>query len=82
MVNKLITVLISVVVGLALLPVIDNATDTLTAPAVLDVDGVTVLTPAGQFYDTTIGTLIDLLPILFVIILVAGVVIYVKLNDK
>ena len=65
MTNKLITGMITIVIGLALLPVVNNF--------VTDLTGV-----GGTFADTTVGTLIDLLPILYVIVLVAGVVGYIS----
>jgi hypothetical protein len=37
---------------------------------------------AGQFHDTTIGTLITLLPVLYIIILVTGAVGYVVVSKK
>lgn len=64
MVNKLIGGLIAMVVGLALLPVVGDSVATLTGTG-------------GQFEATTVGSLLDLLPILFVIILVAGTVILI-----
>jgi hypothetical protein len=70
MVNKLIGGLIVIVLGLALLPLIADTVASLTqAP---DAGPPEVL--AGQFYDTSIGTLLQVLPVLYVIILVAGVV--------
>jgi len=64
MVNKLIGGLIAMVVGLALLPVVGDAVEELAGAG-------------GAFEDTTVGSLLGLLPILFVIILVAGVVILI-----
>lgn len=69
MVNKLIGVMIFLVVGLALLPVVNNF--------------VTDLTGTGKtFENSTTGSLIDLLPILYVIILVAGSVAYVTISRR
>jgi len=34
----------------------------------------------GVYYDTTIGTLVDIIPLFFVITLIAGVVVYIKFN--
>lgn len=65
MTNKLITGMITIVIGLALLPVVNNFVTDLTG------DG-------ADFAGTTVGTLIDLLPILYVIVLVAGVVGYIS----
>jgi len=63
--NKLISGMITIVIGLALLPVINDFVDGLTG------DG-------GALADTTVGSLVDLLPILYVIVLVAGVVGYIS----
>jgi len=64
MVNKLITALIMIVIGLALLPVVTDFVDGLTG--------------TGMAYEsTTLGSLIDVIPILYVIIIVAGAAAYV-----
>lgn len=64
MINKLIGGMITLVVGLSLLPVISDVTATLTG--------------VGMVYEnTTTGSLIDLLPLIFVIVLVAMTVILV-----
>lgn len=63
--NKLISGMITIVIGLALLPVINDFVDGLTG------DG-------KALADTTVGSLVDLLPILYVIVLVAGVVGYIS----
>ena len=67
MVSKLISALIAMVIGLALLPVVGNFAGELTG------DG-------GAFEDTTVGALIDLLPVLYVIILVAAAVGYIAVG--
>lgn len=69
MVSRIIGALIALVIGLALLPVVgDFAAD---------------LTSTGkQFENTTVGSLIDLLPVLYVIILVAGAVSYVVISTR
>jgi hypothetical protein len=67
MTNKLIGGLIAIVIGLALLPVVADFVDDLTS---------------GTFQDTNIGTLIDLIPVLYVIIIVAGVAAYVVTSRK
>jgi hypothetical protein len=41
-----------------------------------------ILQNSGQFYGTTTGSLIDLLPVLFVIILVAGTVAVIAVKKK
>jgi hypothetical protein len=63
--NKLISGMITIVIGLALLPVINDFVDGLTGSE-------------GALADTTVGSLVDLLPILYVIVLVAGVVGYIS----
>jgi len=78
MVNKLIGGLIVIVIGLAVFPLVADSVARLTqAP---DVGPPEVL--AGQFYDTTIGTLISVLPVLYIIILIVGVVGYFTLTRK
>jgi cell division protein FtsX len=69
MTNKLIGGLIAIVIGLALLPVVAGFVDDLTK------DG-------GTFENTNIGTLIELIPVLYVIIIVAGVAAYVVTSRK
>ena len=69
MVNKLIGALIALVIGLALLPVVNDFVTELTGSG-------------GAFADTTVGSLIDLLPILYVIILVAGTVAFISTSRK
>ena len=64
MVNKLIQAMIAIVIGLALLPVVNDFVTDLTGEG-------------GDLADTTLGSLVDLLPILFVIILVAGAVAWI-----
>ena len=69
MTGRIIQVMIALVIGLALLPVIG--------------DFVEGLTGTGMAYEnTTVGSLIDLLPVLYVIILVAGSVAYVVWSSK
>jgi len=69
MVNKLISALIAIVIGLALLPVVNDFASGLTGAG-------------GALEDTTTGALVDLLPIVYVIILVAGAVGYVATGRK
>ena len=69
MVNKLIGALIAIVIGLALLPVVYNFANDLT-------------TSGGALDGTTAGGLVDLLPIVYVIILVAGAVGFVATSRK
>ncbi len=59
-----------------------------TGPAITNIAG-TVLTSSGwisitsgQYYGTTTGSLIDLLPILFVIILVVGAIGFVVIKNR
>lgn len=66
-INKLIGGLLAVVVGLALMPVIADSVDALTG--------------TGMTYEnTTTGALIDLIPLVFVIVIVVGTVILVPRN--
>jgi hypothetical protein len=69
MVSKLIGALVAMVIGLALLPVVGDFAEDLTGSG-------------GQFEDTTTGALIDLLPIVYVIILVAAGVGYIAVGRK
>lgn len=69
MVSKLIQALIAMVIGLALLPVVGDFAAELTGTS-------------GQFEDTTVGALIDLLPVLYVIILVAAAVGFIALGNR
>jgi hypothetical protein len=69
MTNKLIGGLIAIVIGLALLPVVADFVDDLAGSE-------------GTFENTNIGTLIDLIPVLYVIIIVAGVAAYVVTSRK
>ena len=67
MVKNLISALIGMVIGLALLPVVGSFAAELTG------DG-------GAFEDTTVGALIDLIPVLYVIIVVASAVGFIAFN--
>lgn len=69
MVSKLIGALIAMVIGLALLPVVGDFAGELTGTG-------------AQFEDTTVGALIDLLPVLYVIILVAAAVGYIAVSTR
>jgi triacylglycerol esterase/lipase EstA (alpha/beta hydrolase family) len=69
MTNKLIGGLVAIVIGLALLPVVADFVDDLTGSG-------------GTFEDCNIGTMIDLIPVLYVIIIVAGVAAYVVTSRK
>jgi len=69
MVSKLIGALIAMVIGLALLPVVGDFAAELTGTG-------------GQFEATTTGALIDLLPVLYVIILVAAAVGYIAVSRR
>lgn len=61
MVNKLIQAMIAIVIGLALLPVVAQFADNLTGAG-------------GALEGTTSAALVDLLPVLYVIVLIGGVV--------
>lgn len=69
MINKLFGALVTIVVGLALLPVVNDFANELTSSG-------------GALYGTTSGALVDLLPVFYVIILVAGTIGYVAINRK
>lgn len=69
MVNKLIQAMISIVIGLALLPVVADFANSLTETG-------------GALESTPAGTLVDLMPILYVIVLVSGVAGWVYTSGK
>jgi hypothetical protein len=67
--NKLIGGLLTIVIGLSLLPVVHSFVDELTGST-------------GVYADTTIGTLIDLVPLFYVIVIVGGVVALIAFGRK
>ena len=69
MVKKLIQAMIAIVIGLALLPVVVDFANELTDTG-------------GTLEGTTAGTLVDLMPIMYVIVLLAGVVGYVYTSSR
>ena len=69
MTNKIISVMIMLVIGLALLPVVYGFASGLT-------------TGTGALVGTTVGSLVDLLPVIYVIILLAGAVGYIITSKK
>ena len=69
MVNKLLQGMIAIVVGLALLPVVNDFATELTE------DG-------GALEDSAAGALVDLVPILYVIVLISGVVGFVYTANR
>ena len=69
MVNKLIQAMIAIVIGLALLPVVSDFATGLTESG-------------GDLEDTPAGTLVDLLPIIYVIVLISGVVGFVYTSSR
>ena len=69
MVNKIIGVMIMLVIGLALLPVVSGFATDLTGEG-------------GALVDTTTGALVDLLPVIYVIILLAGAVGYIATSRR
>jgi len=69
MTSKLIGGLLTIVIGLSLLPVVNSF--------VTDLTGV-----GGVYADTTIGTLIDLVPLFYVIVIVGGVVALIAFNRR
>jgi hypothetical protein len=70
MVNRLIQSLIAMVIGLALLPVVNDFADGLTNAT------------DGPLAGTTTGSLVDLLPVIYVITLVAGAVGYIATSRR
>lgn len=69
MINKVIGVMIMLVIGLALLPVVNEFATDLTGVG-------------GALADTTTGALVNLLPVIYVIILLAGAVGYIATSRK
>ena len=69
MVSRLIQAMIALVIGLALLPVIVDFVDDLTGTG-------------GVLENTTTGALVDLLPVLYVIILVVAAVSYMAIGRR
>ena len=69
MVNKLLQGMIAIVVGLALLPVVNDFATELTE------DG-------GALEESAAGALVDLVPILYVIVLISGVVGFVYTSTR
>lgn len=87
MTKKLIGAVIAIVIGLALLPVVGDFAGGLTQPMITNTTtsgqvSAEILQNSGQFYGTTTGSMIDLLPILFGIILIAGAVAYVVISKR
>jgi len=69
MTSKLISGLLTIVIGLSLLPVVQEF--------------VAGLTGTGMVYeDTTVGTLIDLIPLFYVIVIVVGVVAMIAFSRR
>lgn len=69
MTSKIMAALVTIVVGLALTPIVFEFADNLTG------DG-------GALAGTTAGTLVELIPVLFVLILVAGTIGYVYFSRR
>ena len=69
MVRSLIQGLIATVIGLALLPVIQEFVDGLTGTSMV-------------YESTSVGALIDLIPVIYIIVLVVGLVAYVVVSRK
>jgi len=67
--GKIITLVVSIVIGVALFPVISEFIDPL-------------IESGGTYAGTTTGSLLELLPTLVVLVLVAGVAAYVVLGKK
>lgn len=66
MINKLLGALLAIVVGIAMLPTITDV--------IAGLDTTTL--------PTAVASLVDLLPILFVIIIVAGAVAYISFKNQ
>ncbi len=69
MVNKLLQGMIAIVVGLALLPVVNDFATELTESG-------------GALEESAAGSLVDLIPILYVIVLISGVVGFVYTSTR
>jgi hypothetical protein len=67
MTNRLVGGLLTIVIGLSLLPVVNDFVEGLTGST-------------GIYNETTIGTLIDLVPIFYVIVIVGGVVALISIG--
>jgi len=67
--GKIITLVVSIVIGVALFPVISEFIDPL-------------IESGGTYAGTTTGSLLELLPTLVVLVLVAGVAAFVVLRKK
>ena len=63
--NKLIQAMIMVVIGLALLPVVADFASDLTGTG-------------GALADTTMAPLVDLLPLLYVVLIIVGIASYIR----
>ena len=70
MTSKILGAVVTIVIGLAMLPIVNEFVDNLTNEATGDLAG------------TTTGSLVSLLPILYVLILVAGTIGYVAFSRK
>ena len=70
MTGKILGAVVTIVIGLAMLPIVNDFVDNLTN----EVD--------GPLAGTTTGSLVGLLPILYVLILVAGTIGYVAFSRK
>ena len=70
MTSKILGAVVTIVIGLAMLPIVNEFVDNLTNEA------------TGSLAGTTTGSLVSLLPILYVLILVAGTIGYVAFSRK
>ena len=77
MTGKILGAVLTIVIGLAMLPIINGFVDDLVFPGSAD-----PVIEAGPLYGTTAGSLVSLLPILYVLILVAGTIGYVAFSRK
>lgn len=67
--QKIMGIILIDVIGLALLPVLSSFVTELTGTT-------------GAYVNTTTGSLIDLIPVVYVILLVVGNISYVKLSHR
>ena len=85
--SKIIVLVVSLVVSVALFPFISEFIDPMTAApssTVISNEASTSISQiaAGTYYGTTTGSLLDVLPVLVVLVLVAGTAAFVFLRKK
>lgn len=72
MINKLMGAMIGTVIGLALTPVVIDVTTDVTT---------TYGTAGTNVLGTGVETLIDLIPLLYVVVIIAGAIAYIKFSN-